>query len=276
MTLGFAKRWVDAHATGPFFYFFHVYEPHVPWDPPEPFRSRYPHPYDGEVAAADAVVGDLLDHLRQKGVYDRAIVIVTSDHGEGLGDHGEDQHSILLYREAIQVPLLLKLPGSLRAGERVTASAQLADIVATVAELVGVEAPRTSSGRSLLRLGEDGVTPRALYAETLYPRLQLGWSELRSVVDGRWHYVLGPRPELYDLVERPARDDRPGGARGRAARAPAGRARAGAARGRRLRRASTPPWPSAWRLSATWARCGTAGGAARCPTRATCCRSCSG
>ena len=203
VTLGFARRWVDAHAAGPFFYLFHIYEPHVPWDPPEPFRGRYPHPYDGEVAAADAVVGELLDHLRRTGVYDRAIVIVTSDHGEGLWDHGEEQHSILLYREAIQVPLLVKLPGSLRAGESVKEPAQLADIAPTVAELVGVEAPRTSSGRSLLKLGEDGVPPRALYAETLYPRLHLGWSELRSVVDGRWHYVFGPRPELYDLAKDP-------------------------------------------------------------------------
>ena len=203
VTLGFARRWVDAHAAGPFFHLFHIYEPHVPWDPPEPFRGLYPHPYDGEVATADAVVGDLLDHLRRTGVYDRAIVIVTSDHGEGLSDHGEEQHSILLYRETIQVPLLVKLPGSLRAGESVKEPAQLADIVPTVAELVGVEVPRTSSGRSLLKLGEGGVPPRALYAETLYPRLHLGWSELRSVVDGRWHFVFGPRPELYDLANDP-------------------------------------------------------------------------
>ena len=203
LTLGFAKRWLDAHAGVPFFYLFHIYEPHVPWDPPEPFRGRYPHPYDGEVAAADAVVGDLLEHLRRTGVYDRAIVIVTSDHGEGLGDHGEEQHSILLYREAIQVPLLVKLPGSVRAGESVKEPAQLADIAPTVAELVGVEAPRTSSGRSLLKLGVGRAPPRVLYAETLYPRLHLGWSDLGSVVDGRWHYIFGPRPELYDLAKDP-------------------------------------------------------------------------
>jgi arylsulfatase A-like enzyme/predicted Zn-dependent protease len=203
VSLSFARRWVDAQEARPFFYFFHIYEPHVPWDPPEPFRGRYPHPYDGEVAAADAVVGELLDHLRRIGVYDRAIVIVTSDHGEGLGDHGEEQHSILLYREAIQVPLLLKLPGNHRAGQRVNAPAQLADILPTVAELVGVEVPKTTSGRSLLKLGEDGLEPRMLYAETLYPRLHLGWSELHSVVDGRWHYVHGPRPELYDLARDP-------------------------------------------------------------------------
>jgi choline-sulfatase len=201
VTLGFAERWIDAHAAGPFFYFFHIYEPHVPYEPPEPFRSRYGATYDGEVAAADAVVGGLLEHLRATGVYDRAIVIVTSDHGEGLGDHGEQQHSILLYREAIQVPLLLKLPGNRRAGETVRAPAQLADIAPTLAALTGVQVPPSFSGRSLLDLGSG--SGRALYAETLYPRLNLGWSDLRSVVDGRWHYIQGAGVELYDLEHDP-------------------------------------------------------------------------
>ena len=200
VTLALAKRWIGAHAGAPFFYFFHVYEPHVPWSAPEPFRSRYANPYDGEVAAADAVVGELLDFLRERGLYERAIVIVTSDHGEGLLDHGEEQHSVLLYREAIQVPLLLKLPAERRAGESVRAPVQLADIAPTVAALVGAAPPATSSGRSLLGPPDD---TRALYAETLYPRLHLGWSELRSIVDGRWHYIHGPRPELYDLSADP-------------------------------------------------------------------------
>ncbi len=201
LTAALAKRWIGEHAAEPFFYFFHIYEPHVPWSPPEPFRSRYPHPYDGEVAAADAVVGELLAFLRERGLYDRAIVIVTSDHGEGLMDHGEEQHGVLLYREAIQVPLFLKLPGQRRAGETIRALVQLADIVPTVAELVGLVPPETSSARSLLRASTDAA--RELYAETLYPRLHLGWSELRSSVDGRWHYIHGPRPELYDLASDP-------------------------------------------------------------------------
>jgi len=206
VTLGFAERWIDAHTSSPFFYFFHIYEPHVPYDPPEPFSSRYrENPYDGEVAASDAIVGALLDHLRATGVYDRAIVIVTSDHGEGLGDHGEEQHSILLYREAIQVPLFVKLPASRRGGETVRAPVQLADIAATVAELTGAQAPATVSARSLLRL--DGAAGRTLYAETLYPRLHLGWSDLRSLVDGRWHYIQGPKPELYDLTLDPQERD---------------------------------------------------------------------
>ncbi|HEY2943026.1 MAG TPA: sulfatase-like hydrolase/transferase, partial [Vicinamibacteria bacterium] len=183
----------------PFFFFLHLYEPHVPYDPPEPFRSRYPLAYDGEIATADAIVGDFLDFLRSAGAYDRALIVVTSDHGEGLGDHGEDQHSILLYREAVQVPLLLKLPGSPRGGESVDAPAQLADLAPTVAEALGLDAPPAAKGVSLLRLPPS----RSLYAETLYPRIQLGWSDLHSLVDERYHYIEGPRPELYDLVQDP-------------------------------------------------------------------------
>jgi arylsulfatase A-like enzyme/tetratricopeptide (TPR) repeat protein len=198
-TEALARNWVQARKDAPFFFFLHLYEPHVPYDPPEPFRSRYPLAYDGEIASADAIVGDFLDFLRSAGVYDRALIVVTSDHGEGLGEHGEDQHSILLYREALQVPLLLKLPGSSRAGESVDAPAQLADLAPTVTEALGLETPSAAKGASLLRLPPS----RALYAETLYPRIQLGWSDLRSLVDGRYQYIEGPRPELYDLVQDP-------------------------------------------------------------------------
>jgi len=198
-TEALAREWVQPRKDTPFFFFLHLYEPHVPYDPPEPFRSRYPLAYDGEIATADAIVGDFLDLLRSSGVYDRALIVVTSDHGEGLGDHGEDQHSILLYREALQVPLLVKLPGSWRGGEAVDAPAQLADLAPTVTEILGLEMPPGAKGVSLLRLPPS----RSLYAETLYPRLQLGWSDLRSLLDERYHYIEGPRPELYDLVEDP-------------------------------------------------------------------------
>jgi choline-sulfatase len=201
--VGAARRWIAEHREAPFFYFLHLYEPHVPYEPPEPFRSRYTSAYDGEVAAADALVGAFLDDLRSLGVYDRAIVVLTSDHGEGLGDHGEDQHSILLYREAIQVPLILKLPGGRRAGQAVDAPAQLADIAPTVASLTGLDW-KAGGGASLLNLDDGG--PRRLYAETLYPRLSLGWSELRSLADARWHYIHGPRPELYDLAADPGEE----------------------------------------------------------------------
>jgi choline-sulfatase len=201
-TAAFAREWIARQKTAPFFFFFHIYEPHVPYEPPEPFKSLYPSPYDGEVATADAIVGDFLTDLKTLGVYDRAIIILTSDHGEGLGDHGEDQHSILLYLEALHIPLLLKLPGGARGGGRVDAPAQLSDVLPTVTDLLGLKTPSGSSGLSLLRL--PGPQPRFIYAETLYPRIQLGWSDLRSLIDGRYHYIHGPRPELYDIAADPA------------------------------------------------------------------------
>ena len=198
-----ALEWVRTVADRPFFLFFHIYEPHMPWEPPPPFDTRYRDPYDGEVAAADAVVGAFLDELRRLDLYDPAIIVLLSDHGEGLDDHGEEEHGILLYREAIEVPLVLKLPRSRLAGERVEAPAQLIDLVPTLLSLVGLEMPESLRGRSLLELREGEPAERPIYAETFYPRLHLGWSDLASLIQGRYHHIDGPEPELYDLVADP-------------------------------------------------------------------------
>ncbi|MEA2490997.1 MAG: hypothetical protein QOH21_2789 [Acidobacteriota bacterium] len=185
-----AEAWMNGHVGEPFFLFMHLYEPHAPYTPPEPFRSRYADPYDGEIATADAIVGKLLDALKAKNVYDSAVIIITSDHGEGLWEHGEDQHGILLYREALQVPLLIKLPRSERGGSTVVEPFALRQIFDEVLAVTGI-APRKESSSS------------PLYAETLYPRIHLGWSDLRSLIDDRWHYIGGPSPELYDLARDP-------------------------------------------------------------------------
>ena len=203
-TAAFARTWIEKHTAEPFFFFFHIYEPHLPYDPPEPFRSLYGVSYDAEVATSDAIVGAFLEDLKRLGVYDRALVIVTGDHGEGLGDHGEEQHGVLLYREALHVPLLVKLPGGFGAGRRVAAPVQLSDLFPTVTATLGLATPKEVSGVSLLSLGGKAVPDRAIYAETLFPRLHLGWSDLRCVLDARHHYIYGPRPELYDIVADPA------------------------------------------------------------------------
>ena len=203
-TLAAVAPWLESAAGGPFFLFFHIFEPHLPYAPPEPFASRYASAYDGEIAAADRVVGELLALLRRLGLYDRAAILLMSDHGEGLGDHGEQEHGIFLYREALQVPLLVKLPGGARAGERVRRPVGLVDVHPTVLELAGVEAPPGGAGRSLLGPAEEGAAgDRAIYSETWYPRLHYGWSELLSLVRGRHHYIEAPRPELYDLEADP-------------------------------------------------------------------------
>lgn len=199
-TAAMAQQWMASLGTRPFFLFLHLYEPHIPYAPPEPFASRYANKYDGEIAAADAIVGSVMDDLRRRGLYDDALVIVTSDHGEGLGDHGEQQHSILLYREAIHVPLLVKLPRGTRRGERVAHPASLTDIAPTVAQLVQATLPPTPHAQSLLSLPAS----RNVFSESIYPYVQLGWSDLRSVVNERFHYIDSPRPELYDVARDPA------------------------------------------------------------------------
>lgn len=196
-----ALRWIAARGDRPFFHFFHIYEPHVPYDPPEPFRSRYPAAYDGEVAHADAIVGEFLDRLRESGVYDRAIIILTSDHGEGLGDHGEEQHSILLYREAIAVPLLIKLPRGERRGEEIGGNVALKDLTPTVLRALGIAVPPELTGKSILEATPNDTS--SVFSETMYPRIHLGWSDLESLVRGKYHYIHGPKPELYDLERDP-------------------------------------------------------------------------
>jgi arylsulfatase A-like enzyme/cytochrome c-type biogenesis protein CcmH/NrfG len=199
-TLRLSLDWLRGAAEKPFFFFFHIYEPHSPYAPPEPFAARYAaSPYDGEIAAADAIVGNLIDELKRLGVYDRAIVVLLSDHGEGLNEHGEEEHGVLLYREAVHVPLMLKLPERRRAGETAEAPVELTDVVPTVLSLLGLPVPETLSGRSLL----NATPERRAYSETFYPRLHFGWSELSSLVDRRWHYIEGPDSELYDLAADP-------------------------------------------------------------------------
>ncbi|HXO22102.1 MAG TPA: sulfatase-like hydrolase/transferase [Thermoanaerobaculia bacterium] len=203
-TTALAEKWMHSVDGKPFFLLLHLYEPHTPYEPPEPFLSRYRNPYDGEIAAADAIVGDFLADLKSRGTYDKAIVVLLSDHGEGLLEHGEQEHGILLYREALQVPLLLKLPSSRRAGESVAAPAQLIDIFPTLVSLVGLEVPKALKGASLLDLEKEPARPpRAIYSETYYPRLHLGWSELTSLIQDRFHYIQAPDPELYDLPRDP-------------------------------------------------------------------------
>jgi arylsulfatase A-like enzyme/cytochrome c-type biogenesis protein CcmH/NrfG len=198
-TCDVATRWIDGHSSAPFFYFFHIFEPHSPYEPPEPFRSRYGATYDGEIAAADAVVGKFIEALKASGVYDRAIVVFMSDHGEGLYDHGEPEHGIFLYRESIHVPLMIKLPASHRSAES-AAPASLIDVFPTVAQLVGVKPEGPLDGVSLF----SRAPARSIYSETLYPRIHLGWSALRSMTGSAFQYIEAPRPELYDIASDPA------------------------------------------------------------------------
>jgi len=201
-TANAALQWVVPRKNKPFFFLLHLFEPHAPYEPAEPFRETYAaHPYDGEVATADAIVGRFLDRLKAEGIYDRAVIVLLSDHGEGLGDHGEAEHGIFLYREALHVPLLVKLPGAARGGERIDHVVQLADVAPTIAKLTGTDGLKASG----ISLFDVATTPaRRVYSETMLPRIHFGWSDLGSAIDATHHYIRAPRPELFDLASDPA------------------------------------------------------------------------
>lgn len=189
---------------GPFLAFLHLFEPHVPRDAPRPHSTRYADAYDAEISRADEIVGEFLDELRRLKLYDRSLILLVSDHGEGLGDHGEKWHGVLIYRETIHVPLLMKLPGSRHAGETVRAAVGLVDALPTVARAHGIAVPPGVSGVALQRYVEgDPPAGRRIYSESLFPRLRLGWSDLASLSDERFQYIEAPEEELYDLAADP-------------------------------------------------------------------------
>jgi choline-sulfatase len=196
-------HWIGEQAGRPFFAFLHLYEPHSPYAPPARYAGLTT-PYDGEVAYADELVGRLLERLKQLGVYERAVIAVVSDHGEGLKDHGEEEHGIFLYKEAVHVPLLLRLPGGVRGGTRLAGNVGLVDLPATLLDLAGL-ATDDLDGRSLLPAVDAGrlEAPPPVYSETFYPRYHFGWSELHAVTDVPLRYVQAPRPELYDVGRDP-------------------------------------------------------------------------
>src|SRR5262249_21672994 len=143
-----ALKWLARPPGAPFFVWVHLYDPHAPYEPPAPFKARFPRsPYDGEVAFADAQVGRLLDWLDHAGHRKDTLVVVTSDHGEGLGDHGEDEHMLFVYDSTLRVPLILSRPGVLPAGARVAGQFRSVDLVATLLELIGAP-PAPTSGVS--------------------------------------------------------------------------------------------------------------------------------
>ncbi|HKZ31267.1 MAG TPA: sulfatase-like hydrolase/transferase, partial [Vicinamibacteria bacterium] len=202
-----AVAWLRGQAGRRVFLWLHLYEPHDPYEPPEPLASRYAgRPYDGEVAWADELFGRFEDALASLGLGDDTALVVTSDHGEGLGEHDEALHGFFVYQTTLRVPFLVRAPG-IPPGRRLERTLRLVDVFPTVLELAGLGAPRelALSGRSLVAALRGAPEPDEpmTYAETLVPLLQFGWSDLRVIREGRFKYVQAPRPELYDLREDP-------------------------------------------------------------------------
>jgi choline-sulfatase len=205
-----AIAWLDkartASADGRLFLWLHLYDPHDPYEPPEPWATRFrERPYDGEVAFDDDQVGRLEVALTRLGIADETAFVVTSDHGEGLGDHGETLHGFFVYQSTLRIPFFVRGPG-VAPGTRLPGTVRLVDVFPTALELLGLPPSQAPlAGRSLAQELHGG--PRreeaTVYAESLVPLLHFGWSDLRVLRDGRFKYIQAPRPELYDLASDP-------------------------------------------------------------------------
>jgi choline-sulfatase len=198
-----ALRWIPRQDGSPFFTWVHLYDAHAPYRLPEPYRTMYDDvPYLGAIAFMDAQLGRLLNALDERHLADHTLVVVAADHGESLGDHGEDSHGIFVYQSTIAVPLIVRAPGLPR--RRVSDVVRLVDVMPTVLDALGVVRP-PMDGTSLMSVmtGQVGRLDLDAYSESLYPR-RFGWGVLHALRAGRFKLVSAPQPELYDLEKDPA------------------------------------------------------------------------
>lgn len=195
-----ALAWLRRPRSKPFFLWLHLFDPHAPYLPPPELRARYAgRPYDGEVAFVDTQVARVLAALDRAATAQNTIVLLLSDHGESLGEHGEQTHGVLLYDATLRVPLIVRWPDGLRAGEVRRDAVTLADVAPTLLALARLDATPGVDGHDLF--GSSGAPPRRLGAISESPRRRLGWASQVAIRDGDWKYIAAPRPELFRLAE---------------------------------------------------------------------------
>lgn len=200
-----ALSWIQSNKEDPFFLFVHYYDPHMPYDPPEPFKTMIFHPYFAEIAFTDHCIGQIIDKLKALNLYDSTLVIITGDHGEMLDEHKERTHGYYIYQGNVKVPLIFKVPG-IKKAKRVDDIAGIVDIAPTVCSLLGIELSEAFQGKDLSAyLGNRAASiprDRHLYSECMVPT-KYGGNSLLGIINNRYKYIQTTRPELYDLVNDP-------------------------------------------------------------------------
>jgi arylsulfatase A-like enzyme/Tfp pilus assembly protein PilF len=201
-----AVQWLEHRPPGPFFMWVHYFDPHFAYEPPSPFREEYFfHPYDGEIAFVDSQIGRLLEALRQEGILDDTLVVVTADHGESLGEHEEKTHAMLIYYGTIQVPLILRFPKQFPAKTVVSDMVRSIDILPTLLDYVGIPAIPQIQGVSLRPLiaGKKKSLDLVAYTETMAPYLHFNWSLLEGLRTTEYSYIKADPEELYQVNQDP-------------------------------------------------------------------------
>jgi arylsulfatase A-like enzyme/Flp pilus assembly protein TadD len=201
-----AIAFLEEAGGSPFFLWVHYFDPHHPYDPPPPFDREYSTDhYAGEIAFVDACVGRLLAWIDEKGRGRNTMVVIVGDHGESLGDHGENSHGVFLYESTMRVPLVMAFPGRIPENTVCKEAVSIADVCPTVLDFFGIEAAGLAlQGKSVRSfLGESGSREVPLYIETRFSLECMGWSPLEGVILGDWKYIRAPHKELYDLEADP-------------------------------------------------------------------------
>src|SRR2546425_4162997 len=196
-----ALDWLKENRQKNVFLWAHYFDPHAPYDPPEPFKHTYADdPYSGEIAYMDEQVGRLLAGLEQMGLASRTLVAVFGDHGESLGEHGEMTHGVFLYDSTLHVPFIVAGPG-VPAGKVIHDQVRSIDVMPTLLAFLNLAPGQEVQGDNLWPLIQKGTRTRSIYSysETLYPRIYMGWSELLAMRTGAWKLIVAPHPELYNL-----------------------------------------------------------------------------
>jgi arylsulfatase A-like enzyme/Tfp pilus assembly protein PilF len=198
-----ALAWLGRNGNRPFFLWLHFYDPHDPYAAPAPYGDEFrARPYDGEVAYVDAVFGKLIQELKTRNVYEKSLVVFTSDHGESLGEHEEVHHGYFLYEASLRVPLMFKLPDGRSQGTRLANRVRSVDIAPTILQALNIQPPASFQGESLMGMmaGKRGSVDLPVYAETYYPKVHFNWSPLFAFLSGPHKYVEAPERELYELA----------------------------------------------------------------------------
>ena len=204
-----AYKWLEKNSHNKFFAWIHLYDPHTPYDPPEPYKTQYSGRrfglYDGEIAYVDLLMGDFRNFMEEKNLLDKTLIIFTGDHGESLGEHKENAHGFFIYDSDIRVPLIIRFPENKFQGNIIPNQVRSIDIMPTILNMLGEKSPENVQGKSILPLilGKQGGEALSAYSETYWPRYHYGWSELKSLRKGQYKFIDAPKPELYDILEDP-------------------------------------------------------------------------
>ncbi len=202
-------KWLEKNSKNKFFAWIHLYDPHTPYDPPEPYKTQYKGRYfglyDGEIAYVDQLISEFRSFIEEKNLLDKTLIILTADHGESLGEHKESAHGFFIYDSDVRIPLIIRFPEKKFQGSVIPNQVRSIDIMPTILDMLGEKVPESVQGESFLPfiLGKQGGEDFLAYSETYWPKFHYGWSELKSLRKGQYKFIDAPKPELYDLLEDP-------------------------------------------------------------------------